>query len=914
MGIAAHPINANTIYIAAAGGGVWKTTDGGSIWIPLTDSQPTLAMGAIASAPSNPSVIYAGTGEANNSSDSHFGGGILVSTDGGDGGMAKFSPTQPSRVYHVSPFASGETRFFRRSDDGGSQWTSKTSGLVYPSGFTFYPPFVVDPGNGDRVLLGGDRIYQTINGGDTWTALSSANENGWSPSGIVTAIGLSRTDANTIYAAVGRRVYVTTNHGLTWTSQTIATTGMISDLQVDPEAPGTAYATIDGSNPNGNVAGTTDAGATWRYLPILGIGTSLKSVAPLPVRSLQIAPGGTLYVGAEDGVYSLDRGIVATCNTGLSSPRCAWIPVGTGLPRVQVSQIESHAALGILAAGTYGRGMWQIALPTEPVLGISLTHGAGFLPGMPGATYTISVKNSGTGPTTAPVTVATVLAPEFTAVSIAGTGWQCVQPAGPCSRSGALANGSAFPAITLTVNIGSAISPQVVSHALVTGGGAPDASASDTAILCAYAISPGGYLIAAAGGTVTVNVTAPAGCGWSVVHSASWITAAGGTAGSGGGAVTLKVEANAVLPRSATVLMAGLPFRIEQQAAVIPGLNLQGSMPHVAAQGNWSTTFTLVNPNPAPSVARFSMFDDGGNPLVLPLNLPGVAGPLSGSSLDRTLDANASTVITTAEPGAQPGKTGSAQLSADGAMTGFAIFSFQPTQQEAVVPLDSRTSDSYMLPFDHSDGIALGVSIANLTTRTESVAVIIRDDGGARIETGSLPLTANAHHAFVLSEQFPVTAGKRGTVEVSLAAGARVHALGVRYTPPGTLTTIPVLANVTAGTGSIAHLAVASGWKTTFVLVNTTNSPAGAHLKCFNDTGGPLALPLFFPQPNAGSPATASTFDRILPSKSVLLIESTGSDTAPLLNGLGAVFIHGRRHGLRHLPLPAEWPGGRGSA
>ena len=84
MGIAAHPINANTIYIAAAGGGVWKTTDGGSIWIPLTDSQPTLAMGAIASAPSNPSVIYAGTGEANNSSDSHFGGGILVSTDGGE--------------------------------------------------------------------------------------------------------------------------------------------------------------------------------------------------------------------------------------------------------------------------------------------------------------------------------------------------------------------------------------------------------------------------------------------------------------------------------------------------------------------------------------------------------------------------------------------------------------------------------------------------------------------------------------------------------------------------------------------------------------------------------------------------------------------------------------------------------------
>jgi len=62
-GIAADPTNANTIYIAAAGGGVWKTTDGGATWNPLTDTQATLAMGAIAIAPSNNLKIYAGTGD-----------------------------------------------------------------------------------------------------------------------------------------------------------------------------------------------------------------------------------------------------------------------------------------------------------------------------------------------------------------------------------------------------------------------------------------------------------------------------------------------------------------------------------------------------------------------------------------------------------------------------------------------------------------------------------------------------------------------------------------------------------------------------------------------------------------------------------------------------------------------------------
>src|SRR5438093_233125 len=80
-GIASDPTDANTIYVAAAGGGVWKTANGGSTWTSLIDSEVTQSMGAIAVAPSNPNVIYAGTGEANNSADSNFGRGILISTD-----------------------------------------------------------------------------------------------------------------------------------------------------------------------------------------------------------------------------------------------------------------------------------------------------------------------------------------------------------------------------------------------------------------------------------------------------------------------------------------------------------------------------------------------------------------------------------------------------------------------------------------------------------------------------------------------------------------------------------------------------------------------------------------------------------------------------------------------------------------
>ncbi len=89
-GLSADPTNANVIYAAAAGGGIWKTVNGGQSWNPLTDhvtdafGQPIPQfMGAVAVAPSNPQIVFAGTGEADNSFDSFYGEGVLVSTNGG---------------------------------------------------------------------------------------------------------------------------------------------------------------------------------------------------------------------------------------------------------------------------------------------------------------------------------------------------------------------------------------------------------------------------------------------------------------------------------------------------------------------------------------------------------------------------------------------------------------------------------------------------------------------------------------------------------------------------------------------------------------------------------------------------------------------------------------------------------------
>lgn len=131
-----HPQNPNIIFIGAANGGVWKTTDGGVNWQPLTDKQPSMSMGALAIDPSNPNIIYAGTGEATYSGASYYGRGLLKSTD------------------------------------GGTTWQQYTAGLP---GNSYFSRIVISPKNSQHLLaaVGTAGLYRSTNGGESWTVLRS---------------------------------------------------------------------------------------------------------------------------------------------------------------------------------------------------------------------------------------------------------------------------------------------------------------------------------------------------------------------------------------------------------------------------------------------------------------------------------------------------------------------------------------------------------------------------------------------------------------------------------------------------------------------------------------------------------------------------------------------------------------------
>jgi hypothetical protein len=189
--IAVDPSSRKHWLIGAAGGGIWETFDSGQSWAPRTDAQPVLAMGAIAFAPSAPTTVYAGTGEAVFSVDAYGGQGVL------------------------------------KSSDGGTTWTHLTStGPVFLN--KAFSDLAVHPTNPDVVIAGVTKalpwspatsapdsgIYKTQNGGGSWDLKLM---------GEATDLEVDPTDFNRQYAALGHNngaaengVYRSTNAADTW--------------------------------------------------------------------------------------------------------------------------------------------------------------------------------------------------------------------------------------------------------------------------------------------------------------------------------------------------------------------------------------------------------------------------------------------------------------------------------------------------------------------------------------------------------------------------------------------------------------------------------------------------------------------------------------------------------------------------
>ncbi len=235
--VAGVPGNPNVIYVGAAGGGVWKSTDGGISWRESWANMPTASIGAIAVAPENPNWVWVGTGEGNPRNDVLDGRGIFYSSDGGANwkamGLANsgqipvviVSPVDANTIYAASighVWGANAERGVFRSTDGGKSWQK----ILFVNDTTGASDLVMDPQN-PKVLYAGmwqvtrrpwimesggesSGIYRTTDGGDTWQKMTSGL-----PTGIVGRIGLAVAASNPqhVYALVESR------SGVLWESR-----------------------------------------------------------------------------------------------------------------------------------------------------------------------------------------------------------------------------------------------------------------------------------------------------------------------------------------------------------------------------------------------------------------------------------------------------------------------------------------------------------------------------------------------------------------------------------------------------------------------------------------------------------------------------------------------------------------------
>ena len=252
--IAIHPDNENVWYVAVGSGGVWKTSNSGTTWKPIFDSQKSYSIGAITIDPNNPHTVWVGSGENVGGRHVGFGDGVYVSYDDGSSwknmGLKDSEhiskiivhPKDSNVIWVVSQgplWTSGGERGVYKSTDGGKSWT-RTLGDDEWVGAT---DLVIDPRNPDvlyaatwqrhRTVAGylgggpGSGIHKSSDGGETWTKLKKGI-----PSSNLGKIGLAISPFNpdVIYAAIelDRKtggVFMSTNRGASWTKQSDAVSG-----------------------------------------------------------------------------------------------------------------------------------------------------------------------------------------------------------------------------------------------------------------------------------------------------------------------------------------------------------------------------------------------------------------------------------------------------------------------------------------------------------------------------------------------------------------------------------------------------------------------------------------------------------------------------------------------------------------
>ncbi len=378
------PGEPDTYFFGAVAGGVWKTTDGGTNWTPLFDKEPISSIGAIAVAPSDHNVIYAGTGEAAIRGNTTYGTGVFKSIDSGKTWQnVGLKDTRQIGALIVDPrnadvvlvaalghaFGPNQERGIFRTADGGKTWRKVLSKDENTGGIDV----VFDPHNPNIVFASlwqarrqpwffssggpGSGLYRSEDNGVTWKHL----EGNGLPEGILGKIGIavSGADSNRVYAIIEAKeggLYRSDDAGQHWTrvnddGRFRQRAWYFSKVYADPKSPDTVYLL------NTGLFRSVDGGKTFILLP----------ARHGDHHGLWIDPQNPNRIGnANDGgaSISIDGGKTWTTQNNQPTAQFYHVAVDNAFPYHIYGAQQDNSNVGIASrtdSGVIGREDWSVA-------------------------------------------------------------------------------------------------------------------------------------------------------------------------------------------------------------------------------------------------------------------------------------------------------------------------------------------------------------------------------------------------------------------------------------------------------------------------------------------------------------------------------------------------------------------------
>jgi photosystem II stability/assembly factor-like uncharacterized protein len=350
--ILVHPTTPTTMWAGGVGGGIWKSLNSGASWFPLNDFMANLAIGCMVMDPTNPNVIYAGTGEGFSNADALRGAGIFKSLDGG-ASWTQLPSTTSSSFYYVNRLAVCPTNNLIliaatgsgiwRSTDGGTNWSQRySSGAILDC--AFHPTDGLCIASGSTYGSAGRALY-SLDGGLSWTPATGF------PSVGRIEVAYAASSPNIVYASVNNNsgeVYVSSDGGQTYSfvsnPQHVGGQGWYDNcIWVDP------------TNPNILMVGGTDV-----YRSINGgasftdIGGYAGSIHPdqhiiINTPAFDGSTVRTIFVGNDGGLFRATDAYSVSSGSG-------WATLNHNLGITQFYGAAGNSTSGTIVGGTQDNG------------------------------------------------------------------------------------------------------------------------------------------------------------------------------------------------------------------------------------------------------------------------------------------------------------------------------------------------------------------------------------------------------------------------------------------------------------------------------------------------------------------------------------------------------------------------------